>query len=149
MSLPTDTGETATGSSGCPGLVGPALGGGHGRYEGLHGLISDNFINLNVVLADGSTVQVNETSYDDLFWALKGAGHNFGIVTSLELKIYPREVDTWHYHNYVWAQDQLEIIFEELNRFHGNGSTPALMGVNFGQVTIEPSINETAVSSSA
>ncbi|KAI1377706.1 FAD binding domain-containing protein [Hypoxylon crocopeplum] len=134
---------TSTGSSGCPGVVGPALGGGHGRYEGLHGLISDNFINLNVVLADGSTVRVNKTSYSDLFWAMQGAGHNFGIVSSLQLNIYPKELDTWHYHNYVWSQDKLETVFGELNKFHNNGNTPVRMGVNFGQVSLMPSVNET------
>ncbi|PGH14341.1 hypothetical protein AJ80_05931 [Polytolypa hystricis UAMH7299] len=123
-----DEGYVATtGSCGCVGLLGPGLGGGHGRLEGLYGLVSDNFINLNVVLADGSTVRVNETSHEDLWWAMQGAGHNFGIVTSFELKIHPRLVDSWHYHNYVWTEDKLETVFEELNKFHNNGSTPELM----------------------
>ncbi|RDA83522.1 hypothetical protein CP532_4149 [Ophiocordyceps camponoti-leonardi (nom. inval.)] len=134
---------TTTGSSGCVGLMGVALGGGLGRYQGLYGLISDNFINLNVVLADGSTITVNETSYDDLFWAMRGAGHNYGIVTSVELKIYPRQLDTWHYHNYVWTQDKLEAVFDALNDFQGEGEIPALMGANFGQFSIEPSISQT------
>ncbi|KAI9154971.1 FAD-linked oxidoreductase virI [Paramyrothecium foliicola] len=134
---------TTTGSGGCVGLVGPALGGGHGRFEGIHGLISDNFINLNVVLADGSEVKVNENSNKDLFWAMKGAGHNFGIVTSLELNVFPRGPKLWHYHNYIWSSDKLETIFEKLNKFHNNGKTPALMTVNFGQVAIVPSISET------
>ncbi|RYP55563.1 hypothetical protein DL769_010120 [Monosporascus sp. CRB-8-3] len=134
---------TTTGSSGCVGLVGPALGGGHGRLEGLHGLISDNFVNLNVVLANGSEIRVNRRRYDDLFWAMKGAGHNFGIVTSLELNIFPREPETWHYHNYMWSQDKLETVFEELNRFHNKGNTPVLMAVNFGQISVQPSVSET------
>ncbi|KAK8070920.1 FAD-binding domain-containing protein [Apiospora hydei] len=119
---------TSTGSNNCVGFVGPALGGGHGRYQGLHGLASDNFINLNVVLADGSTIKVNKDSHSDLFWAMQGAGHNFGIVTSAESKIYRRKIDTWHYHNYVWSQDKLEILFERLNSFHKDGKTPPEMG---------------------
>ncbi|PHH80589.1 hypothetical protein CDD80_848 [Ophiocordyceps camponoti-rufipedis] len=136
---------TTTGSSGCVGLMGPGLGGGFGRYQGQYGLVSDNFVNLNVVLADGSTVTVNETSHSDLFWAMRGAGHNFGIVTSAELKIYPRKihVDTWHYHNYVWTQDKLEAVFEALNKFQGKGEIPPLMGANFGQFSVEPSTNQT------
>ncbi|PFH62259.1 hypothetical protein XA68_14390 [Ophiocordyceps unilateralis] len=134
---------TTTGSSGCVGLMGVALGGGLGRYQGLYGLVSDNFVNLNVVLADGSTITVNESSHDDLFWAMRGAGHNFGIVTSVQLKIYPRQVETWHYHNYVWAQDKLEDVFEALNEFQGEGDIPPLMGANFGQFSIEPSISQT------
>lgn len=126
--------------------MGPALGGGFGRVQGQYGLISDNFVNLNVVLADGSAVKVNEKSHPDLFWALKGAGHNFAIVTSVELKIFPRNMDAWHYHNYAWSQDHLEKIFEELNKFQGNGSAPVSQAVNFGQVSINPSFSKTEVS---
>ncbi|KAK7946577.1 FAD-binding domain-containing protein [Apiospora aurea] len=134
---------TSTGSNNCVGFVGPALGGGHGRYQGLHGLASDNVINLNVVLADGSTIKVNKDSHSDLFWAMQGAGHNFGIVTSAESKIYRRKIDTWHYHNYVWSQDKLEVLFERLNAFHKDGKTPPEMGVEFGSVIINPAFNTT------
>ncbi|KAK0622039.1 FAD binding domain-containing protein [Bombardia bombarda] len=134
---------TPTGSNACVGFVGPALGGGHGRYEGLYGLASDNFINLKVVLADGTKLLVNGSAdcHGDLFWGLKGAGHNFAIVTSAQSKIYPKQVDTWHFHNYVWTQDKLETVFAALNTFHGNGTTPVKMGVNFGQFVIEPAIS--------
>ncbi|KAM0246496.1 hypothetical protein ACHAQJ_010178 [Trichoderma viride] len=132
-----------TGSNGCVGVLGPGLGGGLGRYQGQYGLISDNFVSLNVVLANGTTTAVNATSNSDLFWAMKGAGHNFGIVTSANIKIYPKAVNTWHYHNYIWSQEQLETVFETLNTFQGKGQIPALMGVNFGQFSIEPTINAT------
>ncbi|OTA08263.1 FAD-binding domain and SignalP-predicted secretion signal [Trichoderma parareesei] len=132
-----------TGSNGCVGLLGPALGGGLGRYQGQHGLISDNFISLNVVLANGTAITVSTKSNSDLFWAMKGAGHNFGIVTSAYIKIYPRKASTWHYHNYVWSQDKLEKVFEALDKFQGKGQIPALMGVNFGQFSIEPDISKT------
>ncbi|KAK4077743.1 CAZyme family AA7 [Trichoderma aggressivum f. europaeum] len=132
-----------TGSNGCVGLLGPALGGGLGRYQGQYGLISDNFVSLNVVLANGSTTTVSATSNKDLFWAMKGAGHNFGIVTSAYIKIYPKKANTWHYHNYVWSQDKLETVFAALNKFQGMGQIPTLMGVNFGQFSIEPQISET------
>lgn len=77
---------------------------------------------------------------------MKGAGHNFGIVTSAYIKIYPKRTSTWHYHNYVWTQDQLESIFKALNKFQGKGQIPALMGVNFGQFSIEPTISKNEVS---
>ena len=50
---------TTTGSCRCVGVLGPGLGGGHGRLEGLYGMVSDNFLQLNVVLADGSAIRVN------------------------------------------------------------------------------------------
>ncbi|KAK3934355.1 hypothetical protein QBC46DRAFT_368250 [Diplogelasinospora grovesii] len=134
-----------TGSCDCVGMMGPGLGGGHGRNEGLYGLISDNIINLNVVLANGTAIRVNETSHPDLLWGMKGAGHNFGIVTSFELKVHPRLVDTWHYHNYIFTEDKLEQVFEEANKFHhsANGTTPVNMALNF--ITFEPNttISET------
>jgi hypothetical protein len=80
---------------------------------------------------------------------MKGAGHNFGIVTSAYIKIYQRNASTWHYHNYVWSQDKLEKVFEALNKFQGKGQIPALMGVNFGQFSIEPDISKTEVSKAA
>lgn len=76
---------------------------------------------------------------------MQGAGHNFGIVTSFELKIYPKKLDTWHYHNYIFTQDKLEPFFDALNTFHNNGSTPVLMALNMGGFAMDPSISETEV----
>ncbi|ETS86666.1 hypothetical protein PFICI_00494 [Pestalotiopsis fici W106-1] len=124
-----DRGYVATtGSCSCVGMMGPGLGGGHGRYQGLYGLISDNLVNLNVVLADGTKLRVNESTNPDLWWAMQGAGHNFGIVTSFELKIYPANIESWYYRNYVFTQEQLEPLFEELNDFHDRGALPGVVG---------------------
>ncbi|KAF5704891.1 6-hydroxy-D-nicotine oxidase [Fusarium globosum] len=131
---------TSTGSNQCVGLTGPALGGGHGRYEGLYGLAGDNIVEMKVVLADGSSITVSDKSNKDLFWAMRGAGHNFGIVTNLKFKIYPAKIKTWHYHNYYWRQDKLERVFRELNKLQDDGKTPPLLGVVFGQIYIDPSI---------
>ncbi|KAL7931836.1 hypothetical protein V8C35DRAFT_329200 [Trichoderma chlorosporum] len=138
-----------TGSNGCVGFFGPALGGGLGRYQGQYGLISDNFVSLNVVLANGTAITVSATSNSDLFWAMKSAGHNFGVVTSAYIKIYPEKTNKWHYHNYIWSQDRLEKVFGALNKFQGKGQIPALMGVNFGQFSIEPQISEKEVTAEA
>ncbi|CRG92718.1 putative FAD-linked oxidoreductase YvdP [Talaromyces islandicus] len=134
---------TPTGACDCVGVMGAGLGGGHGRLEGPYGMVSDNIIQLNVVLSNGDWIQVNSTSHSDLLWAMKGAGHNFGIVTSFESKIYPRGPDTWHYHNYVWKGDKLEDVFNALNVFHNNGSTPVNMTVNFGNFYINTTITKT------
>ncbi|KAI0467422.1 hypothetical protein F4859DRAFT_525339 [Xylaria cf. heliscus] len=133
-----------TGSCDCAGMMGPGLGGGHGRNEGLYGLISDNIINLNVVLANGTAIRVNSTSYADLFWGMQGAGHNFGIVTSFELKIHPRLVDSWYYHNYIWTEDKLEKLFEEANKFHrsDNGTTPINMALNVAVFEVNTTISK-------
>ncbi|KAG7123691.1 FAD-linked oxidoreductase OXR2 like protein [Verticillium longisporum] len=135
---------TTTGGCECVGMLGAGLGGGHGRYEGLYGMISDNMLQLNVVLANGSTIRTNTTSHSDLLWGMKGAGHNFGIVTSYEMNIFPRGPDTWHYHNYIWRGEQLEAVFNALNHFHGNGSTPIDMAFNVGTFLMNASMSEAA-----
>jgi FAD/FMN-containing dehydrogenase len=63
------------------------LGGGHGLLQGHYGLLSDNLISARMVLANGTAVTVSSESNPDLFWAIRGAGHNFGIVTEFEYKI--------------------------------------------------------------
>ncbi|KXJ85156.1 hypothetical protein Micbo1qcDRAFT_128479 [Microdochium bolleyi] len=132
---------TTTGSCDCVGLLGVGLGGGHGRHEGLYGMISDNIVRLKVVLANGEAVLVDKSNHPDLFWAMRGAGHNFGIVTSLELRIWPRGPDTWHYHNYIWRGSDLERVFTALNDLHNNGTTPVNMAFNFGSFVFRPEID--------
>ncbi|KAI3324037.1 FAD binding domain-containing protein [Xylariaceae sp. AK1471] len=136
---------TSTGAAQCVGLGGLTLGGGHGRLEGLYGLVADGVVHFNVVTADGSELGVNATSHQDLFWAMRGAGHNFGIVTSSRVKIHPRPENTWHWHSYVWTGDKLETVFEEINKLHRsvNGTAPVLLGLESGIYTVDSNISKT------
>ncbi|CAH0054697.1 unnamed protein product, partial [Clonostachys solani] len=83
--------EMPTGSCSCTGVVGTTIGGGIGRYSGRYGMISDSLISANVVTADGRLVEVSETLDPDLFWGIRGAGANFGIITQATYKL--RKVD--------------------------------------------------------
>jgi FAD/FMN-containing dehydrogenase len=73
------------------GVAGLTLGGGIGWLMGKHGLSCDNVISADLVNADGAHVPVSETSNEDLFWAIRGGGGNFGIVTALEFRLHPLE----------------------------------------------------------
>ena len=71
------------------GIVGLTLGGGLGWLMGKHGLSVDNLISADVVTADGQFRRASERDNADLFWALRGGGGNFGVVTSLEYRLHP------------------------------------------------------------
>lgn len=72
--------------TGASGLV---LGGGFGWLTRLHGLSSDNVEGFTLVTADGSLLRANSKENDDLFWALRGGGGNFGVVTEFEVRLHP------------------------------------------------------------
>ncbi|KAH3948470.1 hypothetical protein HBI56_121770 [Parastagonospora nodorum] len=71
------------------GVGGLILGGGFFHFSGKYGLAADNVKNFEVVLANGEVVDANAQSNSDLFWALKGGGSNFGIVTAFDMYTVP------------------------------------------------------------
>ena len=140
---------TATGTCSCVSLLGPALGGGHGLQQGRHGLTADHLVNLNVVLANGTTVSVNETSHPDLWWAIRGAGHNFGIVTSFDSKIRPENFRQYFVRTYQFGGSSLNALIERVNRFQGNGTLdPTWLGA-FGLYYMNQSLSQNEVSNSS
>lgn len=73
------------------GVAGLTLGGGYGMLSGQRGLVIDNMVSATVVLANGEIKKASKEDDSDLFWALLGAGQNFGITTEFVLQAYPQK----------------------------------------------------------
>jgi FAD/FMN-containing dehydrogenase len=71
------------------GIAGLTLGGGLGWLNGRYGLACDNLLAAEVVTADGELIEVGPEEHDDLFWAIRGGGGNFGVVTSFLYELHP------------------------------------------------------------
>jgi len=80
---------TSTGNVAGVGLGGLTLGGGYGPLIGKFGMVADNLLSAQVVTADGNLITASPTENADLFWGLRGGGGNFGVVVSLEYRLYP------------------------------------------------------------
>jgi FAD/FMN-containing dehydrogenase len=81
----------ATTLGGCPtvGIAGLTLGGGEGRLMEKYGTACDNLLSAQVVTVDGRQIEASRESNPDLFWAIRGGGGNFGVVTALEYQLHP------------------------------------------------------------
>lgn len=80
---------TTSGTFSDTGISGLTLGGGMGWLGGKFGLVSDNVLSLDVVTADGQLRTASDDENSDLFWALRGGGGNFGVVTSFQYRVHP------------------------------------------------------------
>ncbi|KAI3331320.1 FAD-binding domain-containing protein [Ustulina deusta] len=124
------------GSCSCPGYVGVTVGGGIGRFTGVFGMAIDALVSLRLITADGRLLTVSKTSYPDLFWAIRGAGANFGIVVSATYKIHkisdhPDQLQQVFIVDVSLPANKSSVYFDLLESYHGNGSLPA----NLAQIT--------------
>ena len=99
------------GSSPDVGIAGYSLGGGIGWYARQHGLAANSITAVELVLADGTLVRADQHTNPELFWAVRGGGGNFGIVTALEFKMY--DIETAYAGFLLWDLADIEPVLRE------------------------------------
>lgn len=119
------------------GLSGLALGGGIGYLTRSFGMTCDQFVRLEVITADGERVYASESEHPDLFWALRGGGGNFGIVTEFELRTH--ELGPVQSGGLIYPMENAVEIIEELVRLVE--AAPRTLSIWFG-LAVKPAVFE-------
>ncbi|KAJ4397512.1 FAD-linked oxidoreductase alt4 [Gnomoniopsis smithogilvyi] len=111
--------EVNVGSCPTTGIIGVSFGAGLGRMQGKYGFLHDNMVSCKLVLADGTVVTTSQNANPDLFWAIRGAGHNFGVAVEATYQVYPQAHDgmhcTW---DLEYTMEQCDDVFTTINQVH-------------------------------
>jgi FAD/FMN-containing dehydrogenase len=116
------------------GVAGLTLGGGTGYLTRKYGLTIDNLLEADVVLADGSFVTASKDKHPDLFWALRGGGGNFGVVTSFLFQAHP--VSTVYAGPIFWEATHAKAVLRAYRDFLP--TAPEELGAFVGLKTVPP-----------
>ncbi|KAI1365579.1 FAD-binding domain-containing protein [Xylaria arbuscula] len=110
-----------SGTCGCAGYIGAGIGAGVGYLQGTLGLVIDSLVSVNLVTASRDCVEASENSNPDLFWAIRGAGANFGIITSAVFKL-TKKVNNGevYYADLIYSPDQKSAYFDLMESLNGN-----------------------------
>ncbi|KAF9077185.1 hypothetical protein BDP27DRAFT_1311958 [Rhodocollybia butyracea] len=125
------------GRVGFVGVGGFTIGGGLSYLANLHGLASDSILDAQIVLADGSIVRAKDN--DDLFFAIRGAGHAFGVVTELVVRAYPKPTSV--YGGFIlFGLDKYAAICEHIADLAANNADPNVNAM-VGLVRMPPAMD--------
>ena len=119
------------------------LGGGHGWLQGQYGLAIDNVLSYRLVLGNGTAITVSKDSHAELFWGMRGAGHNFGVVTQVDYQVYDRKTaadEGFSTKVYIFKQDKLEPVFALMNTWIKAKTRPVEL-THFGVILNNPDVD--------
>lgn len=125
---------TVSGVISTTGVGGLTLGGGHGHLTRKYGLTIDNLLAADVVLADGRFVTTSASENPDLFWAIRGGGGNFGVITSFLFQLHP--VDHVYAGPMLWSLEQAKEVMQWYRDFLP--SAPEDLNGFFAFMTVPP-----------
>ncbi|KAL4796665.1 hypothetical protein BDV19DRAFT_398257 [Aspergillus venezuelensis] len=113
-------------SVGTTGVGGVTIQGGYGYAVGERGLVIDNLLEVQIVIANGQLLRASENENPDLFWAVRGAGSNFGVVVEFTFRTYPQPNKVFA-GSLVYTTDRLAPILESMHAAlqYGDGRTAA------------------------
>lgn len=121
----------AVGSCVSVGVVGATVGAGVGLFQGLFGLMIDSLVSVRLVTANGDLVEASKSTNSDLFWGIRGAGANFGIIISATYKLHKAVNEAQVFTaDAIWPASMVPAYFEVLETFEGTMS-PGLSIVSF------------------
>lgn len=125
------------------GVAGLTLGGGMGRLQRRFGFTIDNLLSVELVTAEGRRLRASNDENADLFWGIRGAGANFGVVTSFEFRLHPLERTI----TYGWVAFPIvrsgEVV-QLVRDFMATAPDEAWLSMNFGTATAPPFRSEQA-----
>ncbi|KAK0100788.1 hypothetical protein ONS95_007236 [Cadophora gregata] len=123
------------------GVGGLTLGGGYGYLTPAHGMVIDNMLEVEAVLADGSIVTATETKNPDLFWAARGAGIGFGVFTKFVYQAHEQTAPVWA-GMFVFPREQLDSLLKIGNEVlvDQGGKSALLLGFGAPPPALQPII---------
>lgn len=125
------------------GVGGYTVGGGLAYFSGIYGLACDNVKNYEVVLADGMISEINQESNPDLYWALRGGGNNFAVVTRYDLDAYP--IQDFYAGSLVFNTSEIDSLVESYYHF-GLATQDNYRATSWFAMPYVPALNQTIIS---
>ncbi|CAE6516600.1 unnamed protein product, partial [Rhizoctonia solani] len=121
---------SVAGTVGHTGVGGLTLGGGFGWLSSIHGLVIDNLVQATVVTSSGAVFAASESENPDLFWAIRGGGGNFGVVTEFVLKVHPQNPEVF-LSTLTFLPESLNKLIPEVNTWLSERTTSEVVYVVF------------------